>query len=323
MLASDFGTFGCKTKHFLLAKHIYKRDDKVYEVIDGQQRLLSIIGFLGREYLNENNKRDVSIKHKFRLKDLRILDKLNGCNVDTIDPIYINKILDFQLDVVEIDHELNQSFNSIDLFLRLNTKPYPIGEHTFEMWNSYVNKDVILALRNLTDTYAGNLFKISKEKDTRMNNRELITTLAYMDYLYLNGKSKNVLDVFLRSGKINARIQKKADITRVLNEVSTNADKFIVSVENTKLFIDKVRALTNTDYSLLNKIFDPKHSRNRSRTNQNFYLLWMMIKDLSIEKIIKNRDILFTKISDQFKLMQNYPKDTTLVNYNNILIEFL
>lgn len=305
---------------------IYKRHDKVYEVIDGQQRLLSIIGFLGRKYLNEDNIEAISVKHKFRLKDLRILDKLNNCNIDSIDQFYVNKILDFQLDVVEIDYELNPSFNSIDLFLRLNTKPYPIGENTFEMWNSYVNKDIIIALRNLTDDYAGNLFKLSKQKDTRMNNRELITTLAYMDYSNRNSKSKNILDIYVRSGKINARIQKKADITRVLNEVSTaltKKDQFIISVENTKTFIDKIQALTNDDYSLLNKIFDSKHSRNTSRTNQNFYLLWMLIKELSIEKINENREDLFIKISDQFKFMQNYPKDRPLDDINKVLSDFL
>jgi hypothetical protein len=74
---------------------------------------------------------------------------------------------------------------------------------------------------------------------------------------------------------------------------------------------------------MLNKIFDPKHSRNTSRTNQNFYLLWMMVKDLSMEKIKENRDNLFIRISDQYKLMQNYPKDRPLDDFSNILNDFL
>jgi hypothetical protein len=49
----------------------------------------------------------------------------------------------------------------------------------------------------------------------------------------------------------------------------------------------------------------------------------MMVKDLSIEKINENRDSLFIKISEQYKLMQNYPKDRPLDDYINLLNEFL
>lgn len=292
---------------------IYKRADKIYEVIDGQQRLLSILGFLGKEYLDENNKKVISIKHKFKLKDLRILDKLNDSNVDTIDKDYVNKILDFQLDVVEIDYALNQTFESIDLFLRLNTKPYPIGEHTFEMWNSYVNKDIILAIRTLTDKYSNQLFKLGKEKDTRMNNEELITSLAYLDYKNIKGNSASILDIYVRTGKINARIKKKADITRVLNDASkNNIGDFITSVNNVELFINKIKILTNDDFGLLNKMFVHKYSRNTSRTNQNFYLLWLMMKDTDIDQIKGKRKHIYKDISDLYIIMQNYSQEKSL-----------
>ena len=46
---------------------VYKREDGVSEVLDGQQRLLSILGFLKKEYLDENNKKQKSIKNGYSL----------------------------------------------------------------------------------------------------------------------------------------------------------------------------------------------------------------------------------------------------------------
>lgn len=158
---------------------IYKRNDKVKEVIDGQQRILTILGFLGKTYIDENGERAFSQKDRFKLSKLRILDELKGMNIDSIDQKYVNRILDFPIDVVEITQEQNPDFSEIDLFLRLNTKPYPIKENTFEMWNAYVDKDIIVEVKEIASKFSN---KVSRQKDSRMKNEELITSLAYLDY---------------------------------------------------------------------------------------------------------------------------------------------
>ena len=63
---------------------IYVRKDGIREVIDGQQRLLSIIGFLGRSYINEEGIKVHSINHNFKLKELRILKHYNGKRLSLI-----------------------------------------------------------------------------------------------------------------------------------------------------------------------------------------------------------------------------------------------
>ena len=118
---------------------IYKRADKVKEVVDGQHRLLSILGFLGKTYKDENGKMVSSSKDKFKLSKLRILTELNGLSIDTIDESFEDKIYEFPLDIIEIDESLNPEFSQTDLFTRLNSKPYPIKENTFEMWNAYID----------------------------------------------------------------------------------------------------------------------------------------------------------------------------------------
>ncbi|MDF5514738.1 DUF262 domain-containing protein [Vibrio parahaemolyticus] len=57
---------------------IYKNKDGVKEVIDGQQRLLSILAFMGKQYLNEKGQEDYSKNNNFSLKGLKILTDLNG-----------------------------------------------------------------------------------------------------------------------------------------------------------------------------------------------------------------------------------------------------
>ena len=147
--------------------------DKIKEVIDGQQRLLTILGFLGKTYVDERGNVANSNKDKFKLTKLKILEELDGKNIDTISKEFEDKILEFPIDVIEIDSEMNPEFSPIDLFLRLNSKPYPIKENTFEMWNAYVDKDIIQAVKEISNKYEGKLFK---NKDTRMKIEELITS---------------------------------------------------------------------------------------------------------------------------------------------------
>lgn len=88
--------------------YVYKKNNNVFEVIDGQQRILSMLAFLGKNYLDIEDKKINSIKHKFRLKNLKILSECNKKNIDNIGEIYKKKILNFQLDVIEIDENKNK-----------------------------------------------------------------------------------------------------------------------------------------------------------------------------------------------------------------------
>ena len=76
-------------------------------------------------------------------KKADILKELNGRNIDGVeeyDASLKDRILDFQIDIVEINQAQNPNFSPIDLFLRLNSKPFPIEANTFEMWNAFVSR---------------------------------------------------------------------------------------------------------------------------------------------------------------------------------------
>ena len=114
-------------------------------------------------------------KNGFKLTKLRFLEELNGKDIDgidAIDPHYKDRILDFQIDIVEINQSQNPNFNPIDLFLRLNSKPFPIEENTFEMWNAFLPKNYAERIKGISNKYAGKIFRTL---DPRMKNEELIT----------------------------------------------------------------------------------------------------------------------------------------------------
>jgi uncharacterized protein with ParB-like and HNH nuclease domain len=279
--------------------YILKRSDRVKEVIDGQQRLLTIIGFIGETYIDENGHDAISEKHKFRLRGLKILKELNQLTVDEIKdkyPQYIDNIMDFPIDVVEIDEKNNPNFNRIDLFLRLNTKPFPIFPNTFEMWNAYVSKSITEKIKSIADIYEGKIFR---KKDSRMGNEELITSLAYLDFQRKKAVPyTELLSVYLRDNHICARIASKDKITKMLEKLDSIADieKFQKSIDNVDLFVSKLSNLLELSSKNINDLLGTKQ-----KNDQHFYFLWIILENLSDEYIKTNANDIYIKISDVFR----------------------
>lgn len=282
---------------------IYRRNDNVSEVIDGQQRLLSILGFLKEKYKDENGEDQLSNKHGFKLSKLRFLKELNGKNIDGVeqyDPSLKDRILDFQIDIVEINQSQNPNFSPIDLFLRLNSKPFPIAANTFEMWNAFVSKQFVETIKFYADQYAGKLFK---PVDTRMKNEELITILAYLAYIKRKDSIKpgDYLNIFVRNQRLNARINTKSNITNRLTEISSNNDPvFAEALQDVKDFIDKLQYLCGEEFEKFNKMICHTRKNTQSRTNQNFYLLWIALEHIGINRINQEKDNIFKNIQELF-----------------------
>ena len=83
--------------------------------------------------------------------------------------------------VIEINEKINPEFDPIDLFVRLNNKPYPIKKDTFEMWNSFVSRNIIETIKLIYNKNS-KWFYIRKN-NSRMENENLVTTLAYFNYM--------------------------------------------------------------------------------------------------------------------------------------------
>lgn len=195
---------------------IFKRKDGVSEVIDGQQRILSILAFLGREYMNEKGENVRSNKNDFSLllKDC-ILTNLNGKHFAQLDEDLQDKITNFDLWVIEINHKNNPDFEPLDLFIRLNNKPYPIKDDTFEMWNSYLDRGLIDTIK-ISYKNNSNWFFMRKAS-TRMENENNYTVLSYFNYLIQNNRDVaeiDPLDIYKIGTRIAIRLRSKGEISR-------------------------------------------------------------------------------------------------------------
>lgn len=305
----------------LPAIFVYKRKDGVSEVIDGQQRLLTILAFMGEKYLDENNNYCFSKNNEFRLKNLRILKQYNGKSFCELPEDIQEKILEFDLFVVEIEERLNEEFNPVDLFIRLNDKPFPIRENSFEMWNSWADKEVVDTVRKLLGEVKEWFYIQNVNKDKfrdRMSNEELITILSYFDFRKRQGKDvSSFLDIYQKGGRINARIKQKKDVTALLVDVSESSDQkvgFLRSVLNVKNFIDNTRELLGVgdDVEALKNELDAlmssgSKSKYYKRTMQDIYILWEISNGLSFSR--EERSDVYSKVKDIFNYMKNIPEN--------------
>lgn len=312
---------------------IYKTLNGISEVVDGQQRILSILGFIGQEFTDENGNKFKSGKNNFELEKLNILSDLNGKKYRDLDLKTQGKILDFNLAVVSIEEKLNPYFNKIDLFIRLNNKPYPIKDNSFEMWNSYVDKEVINSIKEKVKKYSSWFYLKLPISDTRMENEELYTTLAYLEYKKDNDEditSFRFLSMYSKDKNIYLRIKEKPDITRILNLVTTKEsekNKFIASIKNVESLIKKLKIVLldqdiqneNLDEYLkneLNRLFSP-HTQNARRTTQSFYLLWIILDDIKLEMIKQHRKDMKDEISNIFLGIKNTSENTDVIRFFN------
>lgn len=297
---------------------IYVSKEGVREVIDGQQRLLSIIGFLGRSYKNEDGMIVHCENHNFKLKDLRILTDYNKKKYSDLVSEVEDTILDFDIDEIEISEDLNEEFVPTELFIRLNSKPYPIKPNTFEMWNSTVDKDVIQSVKDLTNKYVNWFYiKSPEEEDSivrrdRMQNEELMTILSYLCYNSYKGETfDKVLGFYPRLEKFTCRIKSKSSLTDILESFEfkpKEKERFLMAINKTEDIIKLIEEhlLSNVaTKDSFNSILNLKKSNRFTRSNQEMYLLWMFLVDIKNEKIVGRNLELKEDIKEMLSILKN------------------
>jgi hypothetical protein len=311
----------------LPAIFIFKKMDGTSEVIDGQQRLLTLLGFIGAEYIDEKGKLKSSKNHKFSLRKLRILKELETKKFDQLSDEQKNKIYDFPLYLVEIDENQNPQFDPIDLFIRLNDKPYPIRENSFEMWNSWVDVDIIQNIKQQKVSIESWFYlkQLSKANDRdRMENEELLTSLIFLEYSLLSNDNRKILDIYQKTDRLNARIGDKILISSLLLDITEDGSIkkpiFEQAHKNIKSFIKKLKYILLDKDKSKDELFyylrteldevlkaekKPKYFR---RTMQDFYFLWYFISEINFEMIKFYRIEIKYEIKQMFNYLKNIPE---------------
>lgn len=295
---------------------LFKRLTNVKEVVDGQQRLLAIIGFLGEQYYNEDGELKYSRNNNFQLTGLKILTELEGSNYSSLTDFHKDKILDFVIDLIIIEESVNEKFNPIDLFIRLNYKPYPIKSNSFEMWNSIVNCEITGKVKSICkDEEKNNWFFLRETKEgqpDRMLNEEMIVILSYICYAYETGlKIEDVIGFFPRQDRITCRLKNKTALSDFLTTEIDNNEKsklrYLRAIDRTGELITKFGELFKESPSKesLNKVLNVKRNKTFRRSLQDFYVIWLIIADISNIDFKNSSDDILNDIITILSLLKN------------------
>lgn len=295
---------------------LFKRLSNLKEVVDGQQRLLAIIGFLGEQYYNEDGELKYSKNNSFKLKGLKILTELEGSNYSSLPDYHQDKILDFVIDLIIIEESVNDKFDPVDLFIRLNYKPYPIKNNSFEMWNSIVNFEVTSRIKEICKKpKISDWFFLRETKEgqpDRMLNEELITILAYICYVQETNQSiKDVIGFFPRQDRITCRLKNKKALTDFLvNDIDSNEltkRKFLSSIKKTEQMIVLFGSLfgENPTKESVNHVLNVKRSRTFRRSLQDFYVAWIIMDKIPVSHFSNHSREILSDIITILSLLRN------------------
>lgn len=295
-----------------------------YTVLDGQQRLISILKFMGENITDSKNRYIKTFKNKYALTGLKDLDGLNNQvyeeGENSLNPFKKLPIQNYKFDIVKIDHQANPNFDSVDMFLRLNQNPCPISANSFEMWNCF---DIINTLDKIKSISKYSLFK---QTGNKMKEEELVTTLAYMEYKEVDIDSIN--DFFLvylyteNSNKqfehteVKLSIKDKDALSDFLEDLEPDSNeeiKFIKCVDTVSQFAEKLDILSSGDNTILFKIFNPYIKNPRRGNKKDFYITWLVLHNLDTHIIETYKNEILADLEKIFRLMKNMPdaKNTT------------
>ena len=292
---------------------IFKKTKNIKEVVDGQQRLLAIIAFLGEQFYNEDGKLTYSKNNNYKLKGLKILTELEGKNFSALSADQQDKILDFVLDLVIIEETVVHKFDPVDLFIRLNYKPYPIKNNSFEMWNSIVNFEVIKKIKNVCNDPVNDWFFIRERqegKPDRMLNEELIVILSYLSFNNIKNTIEEVIGLFPRQDRITCRIKNKTALGEFLinlDNIETERLIFLDCIEKTRTLIKSLSILLDGKHSKeeLNEFLNVKGSKTFRRSLQDFYIIWLIIDKIPSANFDLQNTQLLKDISELLSVLKN------------------
>lgn len=289
-------------------------------VLDGQQRLIDILKYMGEPVTDQEYKYIRTNKHKYALKGLRDLkgleNKVYQEGPDSINQFKREPIENYVFDVIRIDKRGNENIDFVDIFIRLNQNPCPISMNSFEMWNSFDIIETINRIKEIAN------YKVFKQKSTTMKEEELVTILAYMQYIKLN--IENIGDFFkidIRTDNKNTKKEKslirisvknKNAITNFLETMKPNSQKekeFLISVNLVNDFVDKLKILSDNNDKILMKILNQSRTKHIRADKNCFYIMWLILQEFDTHIIQAYKKEILEDLKKIFSLMQNMPKD--------------
>lgn len=151
----------------------------------------------------------------------------------------------------------------------------------------------------------------------------MITILSYLCYNNIKtGDFTKVLGFYPRMEKFTCRLKTKYNLTELLESFEfkpTEKELFIKSIHKTENVINLIESVlldNNATKESFNAILNIKNLQRFSRSYQEFYILWIMLYDLSAQSAMEHKIEIMSDLKEMFSLLKNindYSVDTEYV----------
>lgn len=248
--------------------YIDARDESNWIVIDGLQRLSSIIRYIKDEYV---------------LKDLEFLKDLEGKKFSQLERTYQRRIEDFKLTLYLIRPNTPEEI-ALNIFTRINTLGEPLSPQ--EIRHAIYNGKSTQLLKELSETSEfKTLVKPTEAMTRRMNERELILRLlAFKLTNYTEYKKSNNLAMFLAN---------------TMKNINNLEDKELNDLKS--FFIDSMKksALIFGDFAF-RKIKNEKKDIKRPINKSLFETFGYFLPNYGFEILEKAKEKIVQNLRDRF-----------------------
>lgn len=288
---------------YILTCDKYISGNYVTEIVDGQQRLLSILGMLESPFMNENGELEYSNKNGYSLRDLRILNELNGLSLNgkknskKLSKYYINKIMNSYLYIYKTKDIGNTGFDTIDYFVRLNKKASLVKDNTYRMFSLSSDKRIMEHWLLIATDYLETLLP------KKNSNGKPYIIILRLSYLFYNKLYNEINSNYYRNDKVGSwlnEFNKFKDKNACLNpeEVEKLRIKYYNSLNETKKFFDKIDKFLN---SVNKTLVDLTCINNISRIPLlYYYYLFCFLNTITEDDLINQNEKIYNIIYSFF-----------------------
>lgn len=295
----------------------YNKEKPITEVVDGQQRLLSLIGFFDKSFYNENGEIEHSNKRNYALKDLRVLYKLNDFKVKSSDSQKQlsqeeqKRILDYELTIISIDDSNNNCFSAVEHFIRLNKNATTIKENTYRMWTLIGDIKILEYEKNITQKYIEHLLPpINKKRTANMISFKLASLFYCQEIKELtpNDYSNSKVTILLK--EFNKTKEKL--IFKDPEQITVLRTKFLKAFDEVNNFYDKIKMLLEKENKSIRELLEIKKYGNI--TQLNYYYLFILFNTVSKENIVNNSNKIYNLVNKFFKNLSTQKMNKEEIN---------
>lgn len=283
----------------LVYRHEIDGNKTIFEVVEGQQRCFTLLGYFKKRYTNFLGEEISSEKEGFGLSGLTLCTDLNnkkiGGNKNALENRYIEKIQNAKIRIVYIPEKDNPYFSVRDYFTSINKTIIPLKKTSYRYWNAYCDSKIIKTAENIALEFENTILP---KLDNKYLPQQYVVNLAYLFFHQENpNKSFSVQCV---SSWLTDFNKKKYTLINNLKdeEVELLRKKYIASFEQVELFLTKIKNWLSTEHHTINDLL-AKKTKKISFTD--LLCLYYLLGDINQSDILNNSNHIYNIVLEYFK----------------------